>query len=82
MKRTDEGSEDPTLTPTEGPTAQQDLGNEDTHDASRPGVALRDSAPAQPSDKYEVGEVAQRTLAGQSWMLEQLLPVDRAATAA
>ncbi|MBA3501630.1 MAG: serine/threonine protein kinase, partial [Deltaproteobacteria bacterium] len=52
MKRTHDGSLEPTL--------EHDLGNEDTHDASRPGAPLRDSAPAEPPEKYEVGEILGR----------------------
>ena len=43
------------------PTVRQDLGNEDTHDASHPGIAdaPRDGV-AAPSQKYELGEVLGR----------------------
>ena len=52
-------TDDPS-TPTAAPTVQQDLGNEDTHDASHPGVPLRGSAPANLSEKYELGQVLGR----------------------
>jgi len=59
MTRTPDGELDPTLTPTEAPTVRHEIGNEDTHDASRPGV-LRESVPAQPPEKYELGEILGR----------------------